>query len=482
MSSQYIYLLQEREFIKTNEQIYKVGMTCKENHIRFKQYPKGSILLFQMICTNCKTIEKTIIKIFKHEFKLRDDIGSEYFLGDYNKMIDIIYKTIRGETKEESSDSEPDEEDLSDSDVSITEEPGNTSTDKYKITTSIEWLQINNIDVVITNKKGDGYMRYLDTEYPWIPINSEDKEEDLSYYINKCKMQVGMYSNILNKHITLNEYKLLNTDDKSKFKAVEYEYDIDKIQKNVLIDRFTKISPVYEFKYHEYLMAVHTNGKFKRFIFNSVDFTFTPIGNFTIDKKIITLFEECKTKMIIKNYANTSIIDHILNSLISHEVKLSYKKLLHNILIRKTDDIVVFRDAGECFLSLWLKCMLSGIFSDSISIDSEDFYKDKKHYIKLFETKKPRCVFIHVRKGISIDKQITNFYKLGISNLITISTKKSDIYDLLKYIRCVTENMPPINQYILTENKSPPDGEVNYLNMLVDSSMLQTNFLKWCCT
>jgi hypothetical protein len=33
----YIYLLQEREFVKTKETIYKVGMTKKENYIRFNQ-------------------------------------------------------------------------------------------------------------------------------------------------------------------------------------------------------------------------------------------------------------------------------------------------------------------------------------------------------------------------------------------------------------------------------------------------------------
>ena len=43
------YLLQEREFVKTKENIYKVGMTQKENYERFNQYPKGSVLLFQMI-------------------------------------------------------------------------------------------------------------------------------------------------------------------------------------------------------------------------------------------------------------------------------------------------------------------------------------------------------------------------------------------------------------------------------------------------
>lgn len=59
----YIYLLQEREFVKTKETIYKVGMTKKENYIRFNQYPNGSILLFQMICNDCNYIEKEIINI-----------------------------------------------------------------------------------------------------------------------------------------------------------------------------------------------------------------------------------------------------------------------------------------------------------------------------------------------------------------------------------------------------------------------------------
>ena len=100
ISINYIYLLQEREFTKTKENIYKVGMSQKENHKRFNQYPKGSILLFQMICNNCKNIEKCLIKIFKENFKLRNDIGNEYFEGDYKSMIDIIYFTIKNEKEE----------------------------------------------------------------------------------------------------------------------------------------------------------------------------------------------------------------------------------------------------------------------------------------------------------------------------------------------------------------------------------------------
>ena len=95
MMTQYIYLLQEREFRKTKEYVYKVGMTKKENLERFNQYPKGSVLLFQMICNNCKNMEKLVLKNFKETFKQRKDIGNEYFEGEYKDMIDIIYLTIK---------------------------------------------------------------------------------------------------------------------------------------------------------------------------------------------------------------------------------------------------------------------------------------------------------------------------------------------------------------------------------------------------
>ena len=108
----YVYLLQEREFIKTNEKIYKVGMTQKENFERFNQYPKGSVLLFQIICHDCKNMEVQVIKQFKEKFIQRKDIGSEYFEGNYKSMIDIIYSTVKSE-EENSVTSVVDEVDVS---------------------------------------------------------------------------------------------------------------------------------------------------------------------------------------------------------------------------------------------------------------------------------------------------------------------------------------------------------------------------------
>jgi hypothetical protein len=94
METQYIYLLQEREFIKTNENIFKIGKTKQNNNDRFKQYPKGSVLLFQIICCDCDNIERRLIKIFKEKYKQCKQIGNEYFDGDKQDMIKTIYDNI----------------------------------------------------------------------------------------------------------------------------------------------------------------------------------------------------------------------------------------------------------------------------------------------------------------------------------------------------------------------------------------------------
>ncbi len=99
--SNYIYLLQEREFVNKNSNIFKVGMTSKPNHERFNQYPKGSILLFQIICNDCKTIEKIILENFKENFIHQIYYGNEYFEGDYNLMINNIFSIIKNYNEEQ---------------------------------------------------------------------------------------------------------------------------------------------------------------------------------------------------------------------------------------------------------------------------------------------------------------------------------------------------------------------------------------------
>jgi hypothetical protein len=97
MTTHYIYLVQLREFIKTKENVYKLGRTKKEHYIRFNQYPKGSVLLFQMICNECISLENCIIKKFKEKFIHRKEFGREFFEGDYKLMIDELYLNIKNE-------------------------------------------------------------------------------------------------------------------------------------------------------------------------------------------------------------------------------------------------------------------------------------------------------------------------------------------------------------------------------------------------
>ena len=132
----YIYLLQTREFLNAKENVFKVGHTKTENLKRFHQYPKGSVLLFQMIChDDCKNIEREVIKIFKNRFKFRKDIGNEYFEGEYMNMIEIIYSIItRCQKKREETHDEEDEEE---------EEK------VYRITTYDDWIKYNDINKVI---------------------------------------------------------------------------------------------------------------------------------------------------------------------------------------------------------------------------------------------------------------------------------------------------------------------------------------------
>jgi T5orf172 domain len=87
----YIYLLQEREFVNKKECVYKIGRTEQINLGRFKSYPKGSILYFQGFCVDSVRCEREILKLFQSKYEKRRDIGSEYFEGDINDMIFDLY-------------------------------------------------------------------------------------------------------------------------------------------------------------------------------------------------------------------------------------------------------------------------------------------------------------------------------------------------------------------------------------------------------
>lgn len=95
MAASYVYIIATRECLNLGIPVYKIGKTKQENHKRFKQYPKGSRLLFQIACCNCDQVETLMISKFKSSFKHRPDYGAEYFEGNPMDMIDLCIVCVK---------------------------------------------------------------------------------------------------------------------------------------------------------------------------------------------------------------------------------------------------------------------------------------------------------------------------------------------------------------------------------------------------
>lgn len=82
----HLYIIKEREFMKTKEPILKLGKTTDIKH-RMPKYPKDSLVLVIYYCTSIHDTEKYLIQHFDQEFKQRADIGREYYEGDEDDMV-----------------------------------------------------------------------------------------------------------------------------------------------------------------------------------------------------------------------------------------------------------------------------------------------------------------------------------------------------------------------------------------------------------
>jgi hypothetical protein len=69
-----------------------LGKSKQDNTARVRQYPKGSILLFQKICNNCDSNETELIKLFNEKYVKHSEIGNEYFEGNVNEMMRDIFQ------------------------------------------------------------------------------------------------------------------------------------------------------------------------------------------------------------------------------------------------------------------------------------------------------------------------------------------------------------------------------------------------------
>ena len=83
---EYVYIIQEREFVKEGRPLYKIGRTRQEPNKRHISYPKDSILFMMLSVPNCQNAERAIKSLFKKKFKQDRSIGVEYFEGNIEEM------------------------------------------------------------------------------------------------------------------------------------------------------------------------------------------------------------------------------------------------------------------------------------------------------------------------------------------------------------------------------------------------------------
>ena len=84
-NSGYNYIIQTRESQRMKENVYKIGRTkCIQK--RFKQYPKGSKLIYSRKSSDDKMSECLLKRNFANVFRQRKDYGLEYFEGEIRNM------------------------------------------------------------------------------------------------------------------------------------------------------------------------------------------------------------------------------------------------------------------------------------------------------------------------------------------------------------------------------------------------------------
>jgi hypothetical protein len=270
MNTEYVYLLQEREFIKTHENIYKVGKTTQPNLKRITNYSNGTKLITQIICTCCDNVEKELITLFKTKFKLCKDIGNEYFEGDCMEMMKIMFDTVF-----KKNDESPNVKSL------------NYSSGCLEIHTMNDFIKISTIKkVVITNKlKAEGYIKLKGTGDKWLIIHKKgSNEEDLMGFLKNCHEEM-CYCDNNNNILNQNEFETLNYIATK----LRIECNYENIHKDIIKNYYCPNPKRPDVGINEYIIQYYDNLKQdKKFlIFKSDDFTFRDItdkeNDFIID-------------------------------------------------------------------------------------------------------------------------------------------------------------------------------------------------------
>lgn len=445
-STNYIYLVKEREFIKTNENIYKIGRSKQENTKRFLQYPKGSELIIQARCIDCIKTEKILINIFKTKFIHRKDIGNEYFEGNVLIMQSIIHDLLFDDLKHVNKESTIEK-------VIETKSIINP----IVINTYEEFIKYNNIHkIIIKNKKGDGYIKF--NNELWENITHNLCDQNLFYYIkhNQIKKYTDPHGNII--HIEYENNKIL----------------IDITQKCV-----NKIIHYYFMEHSEFLIEDLPTKK--RYIFNLSNYTFVPLDKILNEQILLSTLKDIRP-FIIKNDQNTTIIDELLNSLVNVDILINYKNIIISTLFNNKP--AFFYDYNEKLLSYWLFSIINNIdsnYSNNSFIENHVF--KRVHDLPFhFQINKPKYIVIEKIKEFTIPYQIKEVKNCLIKSIfVHQNDDNNQMYSMNSYTNFLKNNKERIIKIIKEEtNYETKNWEKESQELFTNPYLLQTNFLKWC--
>lgn len=462
-----VYLIQPSQLIGT--QRYKIGCSRDVNMVRCVAYNKGTRYIYTAECNEPFVVEKKIKEVFNKKFRLIS--GNEYYEGEERTMKKeflLIVMSFIDDIKEELV-------------IVNHNEP-------YKITTYEEWKMHTSIEkIVITNKKTqEGYIYFKDLY--WCKFEDNLNETLHGFIKQNMKELYKMISpdtlKMKDRLINCKEmisYKYSYVNERESIKNEEYMfqdviYEEDEIQKDIIEKCFVRNPCFYNLKYNEFFVKDYNMNKY--YILNTKDFTKKELSK----NEIMIQNNRGMRSIQLDNLEviNTNIIDKIIDSLMNTSIKIKYKKFVYSVLVEPSLETMIFNDSNEKLFSSWLRDILYTLYGDNLYILSSDYYKNrifqKDELKKIIKEVNPRCVFIQYNE--MYPNQIEEFKKLGFKNIIVEQDNNIKTYNVKNYKRYLEENKEIILE-LCAINKNILNFEDD---IFYDASLLQTEFLKWCCT
>lgn len=94
----YVYIVRECDFVRLNEDIYKIGRTSKINpEDRFQKYRKGTEIICCFYVNDSIECKNKIIKCFSNHANItkKAEYGKEYFQGNKNELLSEILEIVK---------------------------------------------------------------------------------------------------------------------------------------------------------------------------------------------------------------------------------------------------------------------------------------------------------------------------------------------------------------------------------------------------